>query len=260
MFLPPGARDNLIGSTPSGTGFYDGPGGLQIEAVPDQAVVSFERDPAVADDGAVQVLDRPTPASPAAEWVRVLGPTQPLSAGDVPVLTNGACTVRWVTDRRVLAVDDDTGTEIFRAYVLAVQASVDLLGVNVVEATDERAVLNVRLRNTAKRLEMFVTLQRGWTAPRVECYATNLSGSGPAVPSIAIVPTVAGGHPDDRPDRPERGRDVGQQAAVYDDQAVVWQGDRGLRLPGTRQPGHHPERFRRVRLFEVVGHDHRGQL
>lgn len=160
-------------------------------------VVSFDTDPAV-DAGQVTVRDRPAPASPEADWVAVLGSAQALTPGDAPVLSNGLCRVRWVPDRGAIAVDDAAGAEIHRVSLQAggqlfnaAQNPGPLLGVTVVEATTERALLNIRLQLGVVRVDLFVALQRGWTGPRVEAYATDTVAKAPAVVKFRVVRAAA---------------------------------------------------------------------
>jgi hypothetical protein len=124
-------------------------------------------------------------------WEEIYGADQPLSTGDVPVLTNGLCRVRYVPSASAFAVDffqaglgwveegrftcwhDDNGT-------LAQHGT--LIDSDVVEWTPERAVLRVVTSavagGTTYRMETYITLQRGWTGPRVECYPSpNAAGA-----------------------------------------------------------------------------------
>lgn len=124
-------------------------------------------------------------------WEEVYGADYPLTAADVPVITNGITRVRylsaftayaidlyqpgigWVEEGRVTVWSDDNGT---------VTQHGNLVSAAVVEWTVERAV--VRVSTTAQvgaivyRMDTYITVQRGWSAPRFECYPSpNPAGS-----------------------------------------------------------------------------------
>lgn len=124
-------------------------------------------------------------------WEELYGNEQPKTPGDVPVMANGLCRVRWIAAASVFAVDnyvpgvgyieqgrvsvwhDDNGTLTQHGTL----RSVDLLS-----WTSERAVLRVITTaisgaNTY-RMETYVTVHRGGTGPRFECYPSpGLSGA-----------------------------------------------------------------------------------
>lgn len=124
-------------------------------------------------------------------WEEIYGSDQPLTAADVPVITNGITRVRyqvangsyavdlyapglgWVEQGRVTVWTDDNGTLIAHSVVLKA---------DIMEWTPERAVIRTSTLAVSGannyRLETYITLQRGWTAPRFECYPSpNAAGA-----------------------------------------------------------------------------------
>lgn len=113
------------------------------------------------------------------DWEAVYGPDQPLVG--MLLLDNAVCRVApdtttgridvqawtgsaWVTDATIAHISGATG---FRARLVA--------------WTTERAVLCITSTlSSGVRGEMYVTLQRGWSGPRVEQYAVNAAGSATA--------------------------------------------------------------------------------
>jgi hypothetical protein len=132
----------------------------------------------------VKVLDRQgfitTPTTDQDyRWETVYGPTQALTAGEPPVMENGLCRMRWDTQGSVpgFAIDAWTGTaweEHAKAYAFRGAANLDaLVSCRLTEWTPERAVLKLVLAASGDgtaRETLIVTLQRGWTAPRLELY------------------------------------------------------------------------------------------
>lgn len=139
-------------------------------------------------------------------WEEVYGPDQPLTGGDVPTLENGLTQTRWIDSRAALAIDAYEPLQ--GAYIeqgrLAVHLEATagtftkldtLLSANVVERTPERAVVRFVLTGSTLtgsafvRFEVFVTLQRGWSAPRVEVYGSRRDG---VIPGVAMTYSPAG--------------------------------------------------------------------
>lgn len=175
------------------TGHTDGIGGgvfidrengyRYLKEMPHGGLYSFERDPSIPDLYAVQVVDRAGQPDLPFAWFEILGPDQSSTLTDMPSLRNGLVTVRWATDRNVLVVDNSAGAEQFRLAFI-VGGSSSLFRSRMVEATSERAVVHLRMANSAGGMfDAFITLQRGWFGPRVELY-----GDG----AVRVVPFNAG--------------------------------------------------------------------
>ena len=119
-------------------------------------------------------------------WVEMYGKDQPTPGdpGGVPVMANGICRVSYVTSLAVYSVElfeptvgylevgrigvyhDDDGTVTQHGL---------LESAKLIEWTPERAIVRVittatSLSGDQYRMETYVTLQRGWNGPRVECY------------------------------------------------------------------------------------------
>lgn len=108
------------------------------------------------------------------------GPNQQVTLGDVPALDNGLCRVRYIPDLGVFAVDSWTGgvwlehgrITFYRDYPATVIAPfTSLAGAQLVEWSPERAVVRADFVQDTTRLRAFLTLQRGWTGPRIDLYA-----------------------------------------------------------------------------------------
>lgn len=127
-------------------------------------------------------------------WEQIHGPGQPLVAG-VPLLENGLCRVRWEPTRGVLVVDDGTSVEAGRVAVFASGGYATVLkGADVVECTPERTVVRLGLATSGvTRGDCYVSLQRGWRGPRVECYAATPTGL--VAPSLIVSTTATAADP-----------------------------------------------------------------
>lgn len=144
----------------------------------------------------------------AAGWEEILGPDQELStvnvAGvgvDVPVLTNDLCRVRYLATRQAWAIDSWDATSlawvelgrvnVWREHGPGTLAQLaNLIAANVLEWTPERAVVKALIGQAGNRLEVYITLQRGWTAPRFEVYPLS-NTVAPVGSSIRFVPAGA---------------------------------------------------------------------
>lgn len=145
----------------------------------------------------------PGPEDPAPVWEEVYGPDYPLTADDVPVLENGICRVRWVGEQAAFALDAwdaDLADYVEQGRVTAwvVNPAGDrglfnlLVRPMVLEWTPERAVIGAILSDGgADRCALYITLQRGWTGPRFEAYATWAAAGKPGV-ALRVVPMMAG--------------------------------------------------------------------
>ncbi len=116
-------------------------------------------------------------------WEELYGPDQTTTLGDVPVISNGQCRVRYVPAVGAWAVDDFVaGTGLveqgrFMAFAdtgSGAREAITLVDSAVLEWTQERAVIRAVMQGTGvaadARVSIIITLQRGWTGPRVEVY------------------------------------------------------------------------------------------
>lgn len=187
-----------------------GQGGSFLQALvgaADLSVITFEQSVAVRNVGDVVVRDRrgvltaPT-AGAASEWEEVYGPDWPLLAGDVPVLENSLVRVRWdstntpgfALDRWIAGAWAEQAKVIIRREGDSSGFDDTLVRADVLEWTPDRAVVRAILRRAAdtySREEVYLTLQRGWTGPRVEVYAPAKSTGATAGATIMIFRAAA---------------------------------------------------------------------
>jgi hypothetical protein len=140
---------------------------------------------------AAQSVDYRTDPQVDPGWEELYGLDQPRTPGDVPVIANGLCRVMYTATYAAYIV------EVFMAGIGYVEigrvttwceesGTVIQHGViqdaTVQEWTPERGVIRVVTSATSSgksyRMETYVTLQRGWTGPRFECYPSpNTAGS-----------------------------------------------------------------------------------
>lgn len=206
-FLPPGATDVVIGSDPivaNTRPMADGTPLPFLVGRPPDEVCSFTRPTSMRGQGDVVILDRQGSTSEA-DWEEVYGPDQPLTPGDVPVLDNGICRVQWIAEQLAFAVEAYLVEQGRVAFALP--GDTEMGDVRIVEWTPERAVLSVPFAFSAgqSRMEALLSLQRGWTGPRVEVYQ-------PGTPNIYWVPNTAGNVT------------VRRSNASYDSSAGGWNG------------------------------------
>lgn len=110
-------------------------------------------------------------------WEEVFGPNQPLTPGDIPVIENNHCRVRWVSAARAFALDawQPLGgwKEVYRFCFFYNTTVPTILSAEVVELSDERGVIHVALDEVGlDRQDVYITLERGWLGPRVESYSS----------------------------------------------------------------------------------------
>lgn len=191
-YLPANVTDPVAGSTRfplNLTSITAADGALPILDGTDGEIVDYEQAEGDMNRADVKVWDRQGAGSAEGSWERVYGPDQPLTPLDVPVLENGVCRATWDTGNRWWDVAYWTGsawstdaTVIAGAYVATLNLTA--LQSRVVEWTPERAVLLVTGVQTPEmvRVKIYVTLQRGWTAPRFEIYGTDLD----SVANVAV--------------------------------------------------------------------------
>jgi hypothetical protein len=189
-YLPVGVTDVVAGSTRlpvAGTALSSADGNLTVvDGLAHGDIVSFEQGESDMNRGAVRILDR-RGSVVETDWEQVYGPDQPLTAADIPVMENALCRLvftaatasfdlqswisgAWSTDATVQTI---SGLSAIRASVMA--------------WTAERAVLLITGVTGSTRAQILVTLQRGWSGPRVECYT-----DGPVAPSIGVYAKTAG--------------------------------------------------------------------
>jgi hypothetical protein len=149
-----------------------------------------------------------------ADWEEVYGPDypwdlngtftwSPLNATtytDAPVMTNGLCRVSLVTVSGVSSLMlegnyNGTWTEVGRIQLLVNDSSNHVIDTfercGVLEWRPDRGVIQIDMtasgftgQGTGNAFQVVVILQRGWLGPRVELYASPLSG---AVPPTALL-------------------------------------------------------------------------
>lgn len=113
-------------------------------------------------------------------WEEVYGPDYPLTAGDVPVIANGRCRVRW-TSGGSFTVETSSGGAYGGGASVGTGGST-LRGARVAEWTPDHAVIACDFTGGPGRVTTYITLRRGWAGPLVESYGFNTSGySAPTV-------------------------------------------------------------------------------
>ena len=140
----------------------------------------------------------------------VMGPDQPLDPDDIPAVENGRCRVRLDTTGGVLppgtgpitmglAVDTSSaGTWVEAGMIMFQRGFLEvarLISSQVVEVTPEKAIIKAVMAtdplDPASREEIYVTLGRGWSGPRVEWYAAKTAAGGDPTPTISWVHSQA---------------------------------------------------------------------
>lgn len=133
-------------------------------------------------------------------WERVLGPDQALTRGDIPVISNGFSRVRFVPTTHAFIVDswkptggwqeqgrwtvwrDYAGARFQYQFLNAQESRYTSYGAAaIVELSQEHVVLKVTLAFPANRYlnrcDLYITLRRGWDAPRFEAYPYSSEGA-----------------------------------------------------------------------------------
>ena len=124
------------------------------------------------------------PASGA--WEEVYGAEYSLTPLEVPVVANGLCRVIYVATNAAYKLEawiNGAYTEIGRVTIwqedtsggTGVEQHRVVRSVAISEWTQDRAVIQVVTgvaANANARMTTYLTLQRGWTAPRIEAYAS----------------------------------------------------------------------------------------
>lgn len=113
------------------------------------------------------------------DWGPVYGPDQPLYG--VPVLDNAVCRVVANIAVGQFDVQSWTGSAWQTDATLSQPGGATGFRLRVVEWTTERAVICMTSTLSAGvRGQLYLTLQRGWSGPRAELYATNSAGNATA--------------------------------------------------------------------------------
>lgn len=181
--LSVGTVGSIHGSIPYVTGLANGEG------------VSFEITEADLLKGDVVIWDRRTHTAPSYTstgdgdpqdtatgygWEEVYGPDYPLTVGDVPVVANGRCRVRW-TSGGSFTVESSSGGAYGGGGSVGTGGSA-LSGARVVEWTPDHAIIACDFTGGPGRVTTYITLRRGWAGPLVESYGFNTGGfSAPSV-------------------------------------------------------------------------------
>lgn len=121
-------------------------------------------------------------------WEEAYGPSYPWTPGDVPVLGNGLCRVRYIATINGWALDvyaPGLGyTEVGRvtAWTQAAAAGAwvqlaTLKSAQLIDWTPERAVVLAVIAAGAVRARLYITLERGWHGPRWELYPAPVGGT-----------------------------------------------------------------------------------
>ncbi len=214
LWLPSHVTDPLVTATGSlslsaaRTG-YDS---AQIVGVidPDHlADVSFEQGASHRNRADVVIRDRrgtltaPT-AGPAAGWEEVYGADWPcapgfewLEAADTPVIENGLCRVRFdaantdgfVLDRWTGSAWAEQGKILIQRVGASTAYCDTLVSASVMEWAPDRAVIRAVMKlasDAYSREDVYITLQTGWSGPRVEVYPAPVAAGTPAGAGVHI--------------------------------------------------------------------------
>lgn len=180
-----------------------------VSEVSDGQILHFEQPESAQGLMDVVILDRRGFRSPtftmagdlrpqdAYGWEEVYGPDHAFLETDVPVVQNGLCRIRWISASAALALDawdaaagyvERCRLSLRRNFVsngAAVGQLDELRSARVVAWTPEQAVIGLAVAESEgpARGDIYVTLQRGWSGPRIEMY---LDSQSPALGSIRV--------------------------------------------------------------------------
>lgn len=132
-------------------------------------------------------------------WEEIFGENWAIyDHADPPVMSNSICRIRRepaVTSAVGFAIDTyvqlSGWVEVGRVYMGAgTFLFTEVLGSHVVEWSPERAVVAVHLNAPATTMAgtLYITLQRGWSAPRLELYGDGVDGFLPGYLYMELVP------------------------------------------------------------------------
>lgn len=145
-------------------------------------------------------------------WEEVYGPDQKLSSGDVVVMQNQLCRLRYVSATTSIAIDtsvegtwteqgrvtlwDSGALDTYTQHTKLLARSDGSLS-TVMEWTPERAIVRLSSNrsgaDSTARLDTYITLQRGWTGPRIESYC-NIAGVGTPGCQVRWTPNSTGNY------------------------------------------------------------------
>jgi hypothetical protein len=199
--------------TPTLTTARTGDGGATLQAVAggtNLQVVSYEQDEANRNLGDVVIYDRRgtltlSSTGPTTGWEEVYGPDWPLTASDAPVIENSLARVSYTTSNTDGFILERWGgtswihegkIEVYRNTGAAGTGAYcdTFVSADVMEWNPERGVIREVMKvaaDSSSREEVYVTLQRGWTGPRVEVYPAPLSSGGVAGAGVAFFANAA---------------------------------------------------------------------
>jgi hypothetical protein len=197
--------------TPTLTTGNVGYGGATLQAVvggTNLQVVSYEQDEANRNLGDVVIYDRRgtltlSTTGPTTGWEEVYGPDWPLTASDAPVIENSLARVSYDTsntdgflvDRWIGATWSHEGKVLVKRIGTGGGTYANtFVSADVMEWTPERGVIRAVMNvsgDSYSREEVYVTLQRGWTGPRVEMYPAPQSTGTTGKAGIAFYASVS---------------------------------------------------------------------
>ena len=239
VVMPLGTVGALVSGMRSSTWYASRPVRGSVSLMPvfsgvaDGDIITYEVDPDTASIGDVVAYDRRgtatlTSTGPNTAWEEVYGPDWPWSADDAPVLDNGRARISYDSGALVWeAWDGSAYVEVARiGFVVATSLSTDgLLSAGLVEYTPDRAVMRLELTDASYSsnyysAEVYVTLQRGWSGPRVDAYKRAYSSS--FLLRVEVMDSQnAGGHAMVvKQDTTVQVRDSGTGSTLTDDQTV----------------------------------------
>lgn len=217
-WLPSAVTDYRIEGqpTPTLTTARTGYGGSTLQAVvggTNLQVVSYEQTEANRNLGDVVIYDRRgtltlTSTGPTTGWEEVYGPDWPLTASDAPVIENSLARVSYDTSNTDgFILERWGGTSWIHEGKILIERNPAAAGggtycntfvsADVMEWTPERGVIRAVMKVAAdsnSREEVYLTMQRGWTGPRVEVYPAPLSSGAVCGAGVAFTanPSPAG--------------------------------------------------------------------
>lgn len=191
FYFPPGVTDPTIGATRLPvvlTALATADGSLSYTTfLVNDDIVDYEQGESDMHRAGVEIHDRQGAGAVEASWEQIYGPDQPLTAADVPVMENALVRVLWDAANVRWDVQAWSGSAWVTDATVVPIAGLLNLKASVLEWTPERGVIVLSATvgtPTTSRVQIFVTLQRGWTGPRFECYTYSTTGAGTATLSI----------------------------------------------------------------------------
>jgi hypothetical protein len=157
-----------------------------VDGLVDGEIVDFEHAEGDLQKATVRLYDDRGAPGTEASWEAVYGSDQPLMGA--LVMDNAACRVTMDLAWGSLDVANWSGSAWVMNATAMHPAGASAFKARVVEWTTERAVVCITsLLAAGVRGELYVTLQRGWTGPRLELYA-----AGAATVSLNVYAKTAG--------------------------------------------------------------------